>query len=64
MAVGIRKRPDALNERIGIAAKLTAKSFSEFPERNGHYARRARGDAYFLGAGAVAGAAAGAAAFE
>src|SRR5882757_11428715 len=38
MAVRIRKRPDSLNERIGTAAKLTAKSNSEFPERNGHCA--------------------------
>ena len=38
MAVRVRERPDTLNERIGIAAKLTAKSNSEFPERNGHCA--------------------------
>jgi hypothetical protein len=38
MTVSIRERPDTLNQRIGIAAKLTAKSNSEFPERNGHCA--------------------------
>ena len=38
MTVGARKRPDSLNERIGTAAKLTAKSNSEFPERDGHCA--------------------------
>ncbi len=38
MTVRIRERPDTLNQRIGIAAKLTAKSNSEFPERNGHCA--------------------------
>ena len=38
LTVSVRKRPDTLNERVGIAAKLTAKSNSEFPERNGHIA--------------------------
>jgi hypothetical protein len=38
MAVRIRERPDTLDQRIGTAAKLTAKSNSEFPERNGHCA--------------------------
>src|SRR5262249_49757756 len=74
LAVRIRKRPDTLNERVGIAAKLTAKSSSEFPERYGHVAapavkkppRQASGSRRtylpggFAGAG---GAAAGAAAF-
>jgi hypothetical protein len=28
--------PDALNQRIRIAAKLATESNSEFPQRNGH----------------------------
>lgn len=60
IAVGIRQRPDALNERIGIAAKLTAKSYSEFPERNGHAPCQRLTGYLPVGLGAGAGAEAGA----
>lgn len=70
MTVRIRERPDSLNERIGTAAELTAKSNSEFPERDGHCAVPERltvtTRAYFPGGfagGAGAGAEGGAAAF-
>jgi hypothetical protein len=39
LIVSIRKRPDTLDQRVGIAAKLTAKSSSEFPERESHIGR-------------------------
>jgi len=60
MAVGIRQRPDPLDQRIGIAAKLTAKSYSEFPERNGHAPCQRLTGYLPVGLGAGAGAAAGA----
>jgi len=60
IAVGIRKRPDALDQRIGIAAKLTAKSYSEFPERNGHAPCQRLTGYLPVGLGAGAGAEAGA----
>jgi hypothetical protein len=65
MTVRTRQRPDSLNERIGTAAKLTAKPKSEFPERNGH-APCQRRKSYFPGgfaAGAGPGAGDGAPAF-
>src|ERR1700761_7568838 len=36
LTVGIRERPDTLNQRVGTATKLAAKSDSDFPERDGH----------------------------
>ena len=60
MTVRTRQRPDSLNERIGTAAKLTAKSKSEFPERNGHAPCQRLTGYLPVGLGAGAGAAAGA----
>jgi hypothetical protein len=46
MLIGVCERTDTFHQRVGIAAKLTAKSNSELPERNGHIAAAGLGACY------------------